>query len=77
VVKKAVAKGNIGIPEIKAALALLKLTGSVAAATEALAAAQEIREIVQGRTPPSISSVRRCPQPERSGRIQAYALRIN
>ena len=46
VVKKAVAKGNIGIPEIKAALALLKLTGNVAAATEALAAAQEIREIV-------------------------------
>ena len=45
-VKKAVAKGNIGIPEIKAALALLKLTGNVAAATEALAAAQEIREIV-------------------------------
>jgi len=46
VVKKAVAKGNIGIPEIKVALALLKLTGSVAAASEALAAAQEIREIV-------------------------------
>jgi hypothetical protein len=42
VVKKAVAKGNIGIPEIKAALALLKLTGGVAAA-------REIREIVLGR----------------------------
>ncbi|MGO9112483.1 MAG: hypothetical protein ACLP9L_24900 [Thermoguttaceae bacterium] len=46
VVKKAVAKGEIGIPEIKAALAFIKLTGSVAAATQALAVAQEIREIV-------------------------------
>ena len=42
VVKMAVAKGNIGIPEIKAALALLKLTGGVAAV-------REIREIVLGR----------------------------
>jgi hypothetical protein len=46
VVKRAVAQGNIGIPEIKAALALLKLTGNMAAASEALAAAQEIKEIV-------------------------------
>jgi hypothetical protein len=46
VVRKAVAKGNIGIPEIKAALGLLKLTGNFAAAREALAAAQEIKEIV-------------------------------
>jgi hypothetical protein len=41
VVKKAVAKGNIGIPEIKAAPALLKLTGGVAV--------RKIREIVLGR----------------------------
>ncbi len=44
--RKVVAKGGIGIPEVKAALALLKVTGSVAAATKALAVAQEIREIV-------------------------------
>ena len=45
-VRKVVAKGGIGIPEVKAALAFLKITGSVAAATKALAVAQEIREIV-------------------------------
>ena len=45
-VRKVVAKGGIGIPEVKAALAFLKVTGSVAAATQALAVAQEIREIV-------------------------------
>ncbi len=45
-VRKVVAKGGVGIPEIKAALALIKLTGSVKAATQALAVAQEIREIV-------------------------------
>jgi len=44
--KKIVAKGGVGIPEVKAALAFLKVTGSVAAATQALAVAQEIREIV-------------------------------
>ena len=44
--RKVVAKGGVGIPEVKAALALLKATGSVAAATKALAVAQEIREIV-------------------------------
>ncbi|MFZ1936144.1 MAG: hypothetical protein WCB27_13390 [Thermoguttaceae bacterium] len=44
--RKVVAKGGIGIPEVKAALALLKVAGSVAAATKALAVAQEIREIV-------------------------------
>ena len=44
--RKVVAKGGVGIPEVKAALAFLKLTGSVAAATKALAVAQEIREIV-------------------------------
>lgn len=44
--RKIVAKGGVGIPEVKAALALLKLTGSVTAATQALAVAQEIREIV-------------------------------
>ena len=45
-VRSVVAKGGIGIPEVKAALAFLKVTGSVAAATQALRVAQEIREIV-------------------------------
>ena len=44
--RKVVAKGGVGIPEVKAALAFLKVVGSVAAATKALAVAQEIREIV-------------------------------
>ena len=44
--RKVVAKGGVGIPEVKAALAFLKITGSVAKATQALAVAQEIREIV-------------------------------
>jgi hypothetical protein len=44
--RKIVAKGGVGIPEVKAALAFLKLVGSVAAAKQALAVAQEIREIV-------------------------------
>jgi hypothetical protein len=41
-----VAKGGVGIPEVKAALAFLKITGSIKAATQALVVAQEIREIV-------------------------------
>jgi hypothetical protein len=45
-VRKVVAKGGVGIPELKAALAFIKITGSVKAATQALAVAQEIREIV-------------------------------
>ena len=45
-VRKVVAKGGVGIPELKAALAFIKLTGSVKAATQALTVAQEIREIV-------------------------------
>jgi hypothetical protein len=45
-VRKVVAKRGVGIPEVKAALAFLKVTGTVAAATQALAVAQEIREIV-------------------------------
>ena len=45
-VRKVVAKGGIGIPEVKAALAFLKVVGSVKAADQALAVAQEIREIV-------------------------------
>jgi len=45
-VREVVTKGGIGIPEVKAALAFLKVTGSVAKATQALAVAQEIREIV-------------------------------
>jgi hypothetical protein len=44
--RKVVAKGGVGIPEVKAALALLKITRNVAGATKALAVAQEIREIV-------------------------------
>jgi hypothetical protein len=45
-VRKVVAKGGVGVPEIKAALTFIKLTGSVKAATRALAVAQEIRAIV-------------------------------
>ncbi len=45
-VRKVVAKGGIGIPEVKAALAFLKLTGSLAAAQKALGVAQEIRAII-------------------------------
>lgn len=44
--RKVVAEGGVGIPEIKAALAFLKVTGSHAAATKALKVAQEIRAIV-------------------------------
>ncbi len=36
----------VAIPEVKAALALLKVTGTVAAAQQALAAAQEIKALV-------------------------------
>ncbi len=46
VVKAAVAKREIGIPEIKAALTYIKTVGSVSAAKQALAAAEEIRKIV-------------------------------
>lgn len=45
-VRRAAAKRGVGIVEIKAALALLKLTGSIAGAEMALAAAQEIRELL-------------------------------
>jgi len=45
-VRKVVAKTGVGIPEVKAAMALLKVTGSVKAAQQALAAAQEIREMM-------------------------------
>ena len=44
--RKVVAKGGVGISEVKAALAFIKLTGSVAAAKKALEVAQEIRAIV-------------------------------
>jgi hypothetical protein len=46
VMRKAVAKGAVGIPEVKAALAFLKVTETLKAANQALAVAQEIREIV-------------------------------
>jgi hypothetical protein len=45
-VRKVVAKGGVGVPEVKAALAFLKVVGSVAAATQALKVAQEIRDIL-------------------------------
>jgi hypothetical protein len=44
--REVVAEGGVGIPEVKAALAFLKVTKTVAAAKQALAVAQEIREIV-------------------------------
>ena len=45
-VRTVVAKGGVGIPEVKAALAFIKLTGGITAAKKALEVAQEIREIV-------------------------------
>jgi hypothetical protein len=45
-VKTAVAHHHVGIPEIKAAFGLLKLTGGVHEATAALAAAHELRELI-------------------------------
>jgi 6-phosphogluconate dehydrogenase len=45
-VRKVVAKGGVGIPEVKAALTFLKATGSVAAAKQALAVAEDIKKIV-------------------------------
>ncbi len=41
-----VASTGIGVPEIKAALSFIKAVGSVGAAKQALAAAEEIRKIV-------------------------------
>ena len=46
-VRKVVAKGGVGIPEVKAALAFIKLTGGLTAAKRALEVAQEIREIAR------------------------------
>ena len=45
-VRNVVAKGGIGVPEIKLALTFIKSIGSVAAAKKALDVAQEIRAIV-------------------------------
>jgi hypothetical protein len=45
-VRAVVAKRGVGIPEIKAALALLKACGTAAAAKQALAAAEEIKAMV-------------------------------
>jgi hypothetical protein len=45
-VKAVVAKSGVGIPEVKAALALLKACGNENAVKEALAAAKEIRAMV-------------------------------
>ena len=41
-----VAKAGIGIPEVKAALTFIKAAGSVQAAKEAFAVAQDIKKIV-------------------------------
>jgi hypothetical protein len=46
VVKTVVSQRGLGIPEIKAGLSLLKVCGSVAAAKEALAAAEDIKKAV-------------------------------
>jgi len=46
VVKKVVKERGVGIPEVKAALALLKVSGSVEAARAALDAAQEIKALI-------------------------------
>ncbi len=46
VVENVVAEGGVGVPEIKAAFAFLKATGSVEIAKQALAAAVEIKKIV-------------------------------
>ena len=46
VVENVVSQGGVGIPEIKAAFAYLKVTGSVEIAKQALAAAIEIKKIV-------------------------------
>ena len=45
-VKTVVASRGVGIPEIKAAFALMKLAGGVKEANAALAAAQEIKEMI-------------------------------
>jgi arginine repressor len=45
-VRTVVAESGIGIPEVKAALAFIKAVGSVAAAKEAFAVAQDIKKIV-------------------------------
>lgn len=45
-VKKVVEKRGVSVPEIKAALALLKVCETAGAAKEALAAAQEIKAMV-------------------------------
>ncbi len=45
-VRAAGAKHGVGVPEIKAAIGLLRLCGSASAAKEALAAAEEIRAMV-------------------------------
>jgi len=46
VVKKVVAQTGVGIPEIKAAMGLLKMCGSATAAKQALAAAEDIKKML-------------------------------
>ena len=45
-VKNVVATRGVGVPEIKAAFALLKVAGGVAGAKQALEAAQEIKDMI-------------------------------
>ena len=47
-VRQVVAKGGIGIPEVKAALAFLKVAGSVKAATQALAMVRRLGRLCKG-----------------------------
>jgi hypothetical protein len=44
--RKVVAEGGVGIPEVKAALAFLKVAGSVSVAKQALTVAEQIKKIV-------------------------------
>ena len=46
VVKAVVEQRGVGIPEIKAGLACLKVCGTVSAAKEALVAAEEIKKMI-------------------------------
>ncbi len=43
--KKAEVKGNIGVPELRAAMALVKAAGSFEGAAQALAIVKEIQEV--------------------------------
>ena len=61
VVENVVAEGGVGIPEIKAAFAFLKATGSVAVAKQALAAAVRSRRSCSERNMPTPGERRSAP----------------